>query len=404
MPWTNDEVPDQVKVLPSEAKKIWVSAANNSLKDNDESVAVKIGWAAVKNAGWENKNGNWVKKKSEPESYEFEAEIFSKGTWDGDEFTLKDLDNMVYNFNSLKDEVKPFLKLGHHTGQKKDGQPALGWVDSVKRSGEKLVAKFKNVPKLVYDAIKLKRYKRISCEIYFNYKDLTGNVRNKVLRAVSLLGADVPEVKDLQDIAIFLSQNDQTDAFDELKFYEFDKNLGFLKLTTFEKGVKKMTDEKIKKMEESLKKSQDEVEKEKSARKKVEDKLKEYKEGEEKKAEEIAKKEFKTFCEDKVKNKTMSPGQRDKLLKDYVYSEGNLLISFKTFKAFCENKEMIISFKEVGIGDKDEDDYTNVVNVSQIVDEKVEKYMEKHEKVSYEDAMDVVLKTNPKLADKYLKD
>lgn len=404
MPWSKDKVPDQVKGLPQEAKTVWISAANSALKDNDEETAIKIGWTAVKNAGFIKEGDNWVKKKAEPDNYSFEAEIFSTGTWAGDEFTDKDLDNMVYNFNSLKGEVKPFLKLGHNLKQEQDGQPSLGWIDNLKREGSKLIAKFKDVPKIVYDAIKSKRYKRISAEIYFNYKDLSGNIRNKVLRAASLLGADVPEVKDLKDVAVFLSQKD-SNLFDHVKEYHFDSEGNYIdtKIITIKGDTLKMDADKEKKYQEDLKAKETALAKEQADKEKAQKQLKEFKEKEAKKAEDTAKEEFKSFCEDKVKNKTMTPGQRDKLQEGFIYSEGKVLVPFESFKTFYDEMEKIVEFKEIGESGENEEDYVNVVNVSNIVDSKAKQVQEKNTKLTYSEAVDVVLEANPKLADKYIK-
>lgn len=145
------------------------------------------------------------KKKS---GHKIDAEIFSTGKWNGDEFDMKDLEEIAANFKLLKDQLKPPLKFGHDENQtllgQNDGDPALGWVTRIRVSGDKLVATFSDVPTLVYRAIKAKRYRRVSAEIYFNVRR-EGKILGKALKAVALLGADLPAVTNLEDLAAFLT-------------------------------------------------------------------------------------------------------------------------------------------------------------------------------------------------------
>lgn len=69
------ELPDRVKDnLPKHAQEIYKSAFNNALKqyqdpgerrgnDDQETVAHKVAWSAVKDA-YEKRDGEWVRKKS----------------------------------------------------------------------------------------------------------------------------------------------------------------------------------------------------------------------------------------------------------------------------------------------------------------------------------------------------
>jgi acylphosphatase len=127
------------------------------------------------------------------------VEIFSTGIWNGDRYSEKDLDAMIENFDDVGFE--PPVKLGHNEEQSelRDGQPALGYISKIYKVGSKLVADFKELPKKVYDAIKRGNYKRVSSEIYWNYK-ANGSTFNRVLKAVALLGADIPAVTNLESI------------------------------------------------------------------------------------------------------------------------------------------------------------------------------------------------------------
>ena len=127
------------------------------------------------------------------------VEIFSTGIWNGDRYSEKDLDAMIKNFDDVGFE--PPVKLGHNEEQSElqDGQPALGYISKIYKVGSKLVADFKELPKKVFDAIKRGNYKRVSSEIYWNYK-ANGSTFNRVLKAVALLGADIPAVTNLESI------------------------------------------------------------------------------------------------------------------------------------------------------------------------------------------------------------
>ena len=132
------------------------------------------------------------------------------GVWNGVEITHADLDDIVSNFAELQPTGRVPLKLGHNDAQPMtDGQPALGWIERVYRQGEKLMADFKDMPSVVYDAIKAGLYKSVSVELF---KDVAtpGGLRSWVLDAVALLGADIPAVSGLKDLqALTLSKRSE---------------------------------------------------------------------------------------------------------------------------------------------------------------------------------------------------
>lgn len=143
-----------------------------------------------------------------------DKEIFSTGTWNGKVITTNDLDDMVDAFDATKDGIRPFLKLGHDTEQKflqKEGVPAAGWVDNVRRVGSKLVADFIDLPEKIHSLIENKAYRKVSSEVYNNIK-IHGKTYRKMLGAVALLGAETPGVMDLSDILSLYGFNDYKDA------------------------------------------------------------------------------------------------------------------------------------------------------------------------------------------------
>ena len=229
MPYTIDNPPEQIAKLPKHAQEIWIAAFNSAYEqyDKNEAKAAAIAWGAVKKSYKQDTEGNWV-KLNELETVDIEnVEILAVGKWNGvpstKEYTKKDLDELVRSFKALSSDEKlnyePPLKLGHDEHQKllqKDGYPAAGWVKALKRIGNKLVASFGEVPKKIGDIIKAGGYKKVSSEIYHGYA--MGDYKFPlVLKAVALLGGDIPAVKTIADIQAQYSQEDGVDVV----IYEF---------------------------------------------------------------------------------------------------------------------------------------------------------------------------------------
>jgi len=154
--------------------------------------------------------------------------VFKIGNWKGKEYTQADLDEMAKNTNALirSDIHTPPLKLGHNENQellKNDGLPSAGYGTNFYRVGDTLYADFTNLPDMVNDLIKSKRYSKVSIELYdeFKYPGTNENI-GKVIRAIALLGADVPAVKGLGDIhKIFYSEGSMAlVTFSETDFKE----------------------------------------------------------------------------------------------------------------------------------------------------------------------------------------
>jgi hypothetical protein len=127
------------------------------------------------------------------------VEIFAVGKHNGDDYSEADLDAIVDSFNAL--DYTPPLKFGHND---QPGAPAAGWIENVRRQGEKLLADFVDMPKEVYDAIRNRRYNTVSCEIYWNLERM-GRKFKRALKAVALLGAEIPAVANLKPLGAMFS-------------------------------------------------------------------------------------------------------------------------------------------------------------------------------------------------------
>lgn len=147
---------------------------------------------------------------------EMDVEVFATGHWGGMPWTEHDLDQMVANFGKLSNAIKPPVKLGHDDtqilGGQIDGQPALGWIGGLKRTGSKLIATITGIPAVLKDIIDRGAYRRVSAEIYPTFeetnaeKNLKTGVTGRVLSSVAFLGADIPEVKTLEDLGKLLAK------------------------------------------------------------------------------------------------------------------------------------------------------------------------------------------------------
>lgn len=146
------------------------------------------------------------------------VEILKVGTWNGEKFTADHLDAIFENFGKLDYQVP--VKLGHTNDP---GAPAYGWVENLKRVGDSLFADFVDVPKQIYQMIKDKQFNQVSVEVFFNLKRAGGNFL-RALKAVALLGAEIPAVAGLKPVSSSLS--DITGAESTVEFsVNFDAEL-----------------------------------------------------------------------------------------------------------------------------------------------------------------------------------
>lgn len=164
------------------------------------------------------------------------VEIFAAGKWNGDSYSVADLDEMVRAFDEQGATFRPPLKLGHDDNQtllQRDGHPAAGWIGKLYRAGEKLLADFIDIPARVFELIERGAYKKVSAEVYWNAT--VGEAKYKrLLGAVALLGADLPAVTNLSDIFKMYAHDTG-----ELKTYETNLIRG-------EKGMPEKTEQELK--------------------------------------------------------------------------------------------------------------------------------------------------------------
>ena len=138
-----------------------------------------------------------------------DVEIFAVGTHNGQAYTAADLNDMVIAFQALRNGgdggYSPPIKLDHTENQPslgdipQDGGPAFGWLDNLRRVGDKLVADFKRVPEKLKELIDAGAYRGRSAEVWWDL-EVDGKKYRRVLKAVALLGVAMPAVRSLADI------------------------------------------------------------------------------------------------------------------------------------------------------------------------------------------------------------
>jgi hypothetical protein len=115
-------------------------------------------------------------------------------------FSVDDLMKIATANHALGLSGKIPLKFGHNDAQPLlDGQPAIGWCENLRVVDDKLLGDFVGLPKVVYDAFKMGRYKTVSVELLKNVQAGT-RIIPWVVDACALLGADQPAFGNLKDL------------------------------------------------------------------------------------------------------------------------------------------------------------------------------------------------------------
>jgi hypothetical protein len=137
-------------------------------------------------------NGKWI-------------ELFRAGNYgEKGSYTAADIDKMVANYDPAKHEAPVVL------GHPEMDAPAYGWVEAVKRSGDLLLGKLKQVPGQFAQLVDEGRFKKRSISFY-------RGENGPSLRHVGFLGAMPPEVKGLADVKL---ASFSAGAFEAIEFTE----------------------------------------------------------------------------------------------------------------------------------------------------------------------------------------
>ncbi|MHB8843040.1 MAG: hypothetical protein ACYC56_14845 [Candidatus Aquicultor sp.] len=115
------------------------------------------------------------------------------------EFSQTDLENIASSYDPAVSEAP--LVIGHP----KTNDPAYGWIENLKVTGDRLIAKAKQVVPEFLEAVKNGLFKKRSVSLTQDGK----------LRHVGFLGAELPAVKGLADLAFSDTETDTTYEFSD---------------------------------------------------------------------------------------------------------------------------------------------------------------------------------------------
>ena len=115
------------------------------------------------------------------------------------EFSQTDLENIASSYDPAVSEAP--LVIGHP----KTNDPAYGWIENLKVTGDRLIAKAKQVVPEFLEAVKNGLFKKRSVSLTQDGK----------LRHVGFLGAELPAVKGLADLSFSETETDTTYEFSD---------------------------------------------------------------------------------------------------------------------------------------------------------------------------------------------
>lgn len=317
-------------------------------------------------------------------------EVFKAGKYPQGTFTQKEIAEIAKNYDPNFCEAP--ITVDHI-----QSGPAYGWVDIAKADGKKLKVSFKEMPEDFKQAVNDGKYKKVSVELYRNLEG-----KGAYLKAVSFLGAAIPQVKGLEPIKFMESESDiyEFDADDEQEQFN-DADVEDLKnqiaeleeqVSKFKENNKKM--ETIKSLKEKISALNDEVAtfKEKAqGKEEIEKELHEIKSA-------IKKREFEEFIDKQIDKGTLVPANRDVVLSvlqelDNVQKFGEDSTVVSGFKSFIESLPPQITFGETATKKKHADKQNKEIEKFANADEdsleifKEAKALAEKENISFRDAL-----------------
>lgn len=129
------------------------------------------------------------------------VELVRTGTWNAgtgvETITGEDLDAILLAAADPEVDRAP-VRIGHYD-RRFDGEPALGWVENLRRVGDALVGDLVDVPARLAEVIP-KAFRRRSVELGRRVRTPGGKLYRAALSGLALLGVQPPAVKGLADV------------------------------------------------------------------------------------------------------------------------------------------------------------------------------------------------------------
>ncbi len=314
-------------------------------------------------------------------------EVFKAGIYPQGKFTKKEIAEIAQNYDPKFCEA-PVTIDHQQTG------PAYGWVENVKADNGILKVSFKEIPETFEKDVNEGKYKKVSVELYRNLEG-----KGAYLKAVSFLGAAIPQVKGLESIKFMESESDiyEFEAEDEPEKYS-EQEIEDLKnqvadlenqLKTFKEKSKKL--ETIKSLKEKISVLTDEVA---AFKEKAEGKEEIEKELTDIKAQ-IKKREFDEFIDKQIEKGVLIPSNKNVVLSvlkelDNVQKFGEDSTALEGFKSFIESIPPQITYGETATKNKQQD--KEAEKFANADEESLEVFKEakalaKKENISFRDAL-----------------
>ena len=315
-------------------------------------------------------------------------EVFKAGKYPQGKFTKKEIAEIAKNYDPKFCEAP--ITIDHQ-----QSGPAYGWVETVKAEGDKLKVAFKDIPEAFEKDVNDGKYKKVSVELYRNLEG-----KGAYLKAVSFLGAAIPQVKGLEAIKFMEAESDvyefesedDSDNFSQEDIEDLKKQISDLEtqVANFKENNKKL--ETIKSLKEKISALNDEVAsfKEKAqGKEEIEQELNNIKLA-------IKKKEFDEFIDKQIEKGTLVPANKEVVLSilqelDNVQKFGEDSQVISDFKSFIESISPQITYKETATKDKhlskvDVEKFANAEEESLEIFKEATALAEK-ENISFKDAL-----------------
>ena len=324
-------------------------------------------------------------------------EVFKAGNYPQGKFTKEEVQELANNYDPSFCEAP--ITLDHE--QK---GPAYGWVDKLKEEDGLLKASFKNLSPELKDFVSKGKYKKISVEIY---RELEG--KKPYLKAVSFLGASIPQVKGMQAVEFkegesdafefeVQADDDNVETYSEAEVEELKNTISDLqtKIAQFKEDAKKQ--ETIKSLKSQVKDLTVELAKfkdEAAGKEELAKELKEIKDN-------LRNKDFNEFIDKQIEAGILTPANKDAVFSilqdlDNVKKFDESSNSIDIFKSFISALPKQVEFDEIALKNakkKSNDD----VKYADADEESVEifnqaKTIAQEENISFKEAL---LKVNTK--------
>lgn len=285
-------------------------------------------------------------------------QVFKAGIYPQGKFTKKEISQIAKNYDPNFCEAP--ITIDHQ-----QSGPAYGWVEDVKADGDILKVAFKDIPSEFEQSVNEGKYKKVSVEIYRNLEG-----KGAYLKAVSFLGAAIPQVKGLEPVKFMESESDiyefeseitnDTQYFTQADIDDLKKQIEDLENQIAKFKQKDLKLETIKSLKDKISALNDEVAafKEKACGKEqIEKELNDIKIS-------LKKKEFCEFIDKQIDKGILVPANKNIILSvfqelDSVATFGEDSTVVNGFKCFIESLPNQVEYKEFATKAKQSDSAAN---------------------------------------------